>query len=101
LKEKATSEDEEDVEEAKKDLSDAMWTLEGLTASRVNFDMLHKRVKNEWSSISQCIIGHVVCTPPITIQTPPYGFSNNSAIIKLDKKRFRTAFNGNVMDLSV
>jgi hypothetical protein len=56
--------------------------------------------KEHWSKPSQRIIGHVIRSPAITVNTDSYVFTKDYAVVKLDEK-FRNSFKGNVLDLGV
>lgn len=54
----------------------------------------------EWGKPSQRVIGHIIRSPAITVDTLPHGFTKDLAIIKLDKEKFRNIDgNMNVLDL--
>jgi hypothetical protein len=56
-------------------------------------------VQRDWSDPAKRIIGHVVWAPAITGNTPPYGYTQDVCVIKLDKVKFLEGFVGNVIDL--
>ncbi|KAH9952730.1 hypothetical protein BC827DRAFT_1159571 [Russula dissimulans] len=56
-------------------------------------------VNNEWTKPANCVIGHVIWAPPISIATTPHSYFQDVCIIKLDKKKFIQSFRGNVLDL--
>ena len=63
---------------------------------------LYETMKREQGKPSQRIIGHTVCSPTITVNNPPYGFTKDTSIIKLNKERFRDIDGSmNVLDLGV
>jgi hypothetical protein len=57
------------------------------------------KMKNEWKEPNDRIIGHVVWAPPISVFTPPHGYTKDVCVIKLNKKKFLPNFMGNVIDL--
>ena len=63
---------------------------------------LYETMKREQGKSSQCIIGHTICSPTITVNNPPYNFTKDTSIIKLNKERFRNIDGSmNVLDLGV
>ncbi|KAF5332793.1 hypothetical protein D9611_005174 [Ephemerocybe angulata] len=53
-----------------------------------------------WSwDVDMRVIGHVVWAPPISGNNPPYGYTQDLCVIKLDKSKFAANFRGNVIDL--
>jgi len=49
-------------------------------------------MKKDWAKVNNRVIGHVVWAPPITGLAPPYNYTLDVCVIKLD-------FKGNVIDL--
>ena len=63
---------------------------------------LYEMMKREQGKPSQCIIGHTICSPTITVNNPLYSFTKDTSIIKLNKERFRNIDGSmNVLDLGV
>ncbi|KAI0091513.1 hypothetical protein BDY19DRAFT_983828 [Irpex rosettiformis] len=56
-------------------------------------------LKIDWADVRNRIIGHVVWSPPITGLTPPYNYTRDVCVIKLDKQKFLPNFRGNAIDL--
>ena len=57
------------------------------------------KLSTDWSELTDRIIGHVVWAPPIGVSVLPHGYAQDLCIIKLDKKKFRNGFLGNVLSL--
>ena len=55
-------------------------------------------MKKDWAEVNNRVIGHVVWAPPITGLVPPYDYTLDVCVIKLDKKKFLN-FKGNAIDL--
>ncbi|KAG6858137.1 hypothetical protein C0995_002343, partial [Termitomyces sp. Mi166 len=53
----------------------------------------------DWSSFNQRILGHVVRSPPITFNCGTEGFTEDYAVVALDRTKIKKAFKGNVIDL--
>ncbi|KAJ7194678.1 hypothetical protein GGX14DRAFT_678221, partial [Mycena pura] len=53
------------------------------------------------STRRQRVIGYVVWSPPIALNTKPHGSTNYFCVIKLDNARFLPNFKGNVIDLGI
>lgn len=56
-------------------------------------------VQRDWSDPEKRVIGHVVWAPSITGNTPPYGYTKDVCVIKLEKVKFWDNLVGNVIDL--
>ncbi|KAF6748457.1 hypothetical protein DFP72DRAFT_1174346 [Ephemerocybe angulata] len=54
---------------------------------------------SRWSFADLRVIGHVVWAPPISGNNPPYGYTQDLCVIKLDKSKFAANFRGNVIHL--
>ncbi|KAJ1306713.1 hypothetical protein OPQ81_007703 [Rhizoctonia solani] len=57
------------------------------------------KMKKEWSELNERVIGYVVWAPPISVLTPPHGYTKDMCVIKLNEKKFSRNFKGNVIDL--
>jgi hypothetical protein len=57
------------------------------------------KMKKEWTELNDRVIGYVIWAPPISISTPPYGYTKDVCVIRLDEKKFLPNFKGNVIDL--
>ena len=56
------------------------------------------KVKKQRSELKDHVIRYVVWSPPISINTPPYSYTKDICVIKLNKKKF-CCFGGNVLSL--
>ena len=61
-------------------------------------ERFHKQVKNGWGE-SQCVIGTILCSPPMSFDVRPKGFTEDYAVFELKSSKFRRAFRGNMIDL--
>jgi hypothetical protein len=68
---------------------------EAIGALKVFFVTMQK----DWSEVNNHIIGHVVWAPLITGLNASHSYTQDICVIKLDKKKFKTNFMGNVIDL--
>ncbi|KAI6145492.1 hypothetical protein BKA82DRAFT_995627 [Pisolithus tinctorius] len=57
------------------------------------------KMKTEWTSPKDWIIGHVVWAPPVSVHAAPHSYTVDVCVIELDKKKFLKNFRGNVLDL--
>ncbi|KAI5987346.1 hypothetical protein F5J12DRAFT_728538 [Pisolithus orientalis] len=57
------------------------------------------KMKTEWTSPKDRIIGHVVWAPPVSVHPAPHSYTMDVCVIELDKKKFLKNFRGNVLDL--
>ena len=73
-------------------LEDAIDAIESL-------EKFHDQVKKDWSDPSQRVLGHVVGSPPITLGASTQGFTEDYAVVALDRSKIEKAFKGNVIDL--
>ncbi|KAH9931504.1 uncharacterized protein B0H18DRAFT_1093306 [Fomitopsis serialis] len=76
-------------------------TQEQLVKTRTKIDALKAHfvtVKKTWSKAKDRVIGHVVWAPPISVATPPYYYTQDVCVIKLEKDKFRH-FRRNVLSL--
>ncbi|KAI0049139.1 hypothetical protein FA95DRAFT_1538795 [Auriscalpium vulgare] len=56
-------------------------------------------MKKDWSKLDDRVIGHVIWAPPITGLNKPHSYTQDVCVIKLNKKKIRPNFLGNVIDL--
>ena len=60
----------------------------------------HDEVTKYWSEEGQRVLGQIAYSPPITISTGPENYTEDWALIELDRSRIDwNTFQGNVMDL--
>lgn len=60
----------------------------------------HNEVTKYWSEEGRRVLGHITFSPPITFDTGPKGYTEDWALIELDRNKIDwTTFNGNVIDL--
>ncbi|KAK7470057.1 hypothetical protein VKT23_001495 [Stygiomarasmius scandens] len=76
-------------------------TQEQLTKTQTKIDALKAHfvtVNKKWGKAKDRVIGHVVWAPPLSVATPPYQYTKDVCVIKLDKGKFRH-FKRNVLSL--
>lgn len=64
-----------------------------------SLEKFYGEVEKEWSEPSQRVVGHIACSPPITLSAGAEGFTEDYAVVELDSPKFKKAFKGNVIDL--
>ncbi|CAL1705516.1 unnamed protein product, partial [Somion occarium] len=85
---------------AKEELKETEELLRKIREAINKLEEFYDMTKKEWAKPSQQIIGHIVRSPPISVNTPPHGFTKDVAIIKLDKEKFKNVEGPmNVLDL--
>jgi hypothetical protein len=80
------------------ELPDVKQQLTKMQAKVEDYKAYLLKVKKEWSEPKDRVIGYIVWSPPISINTPPYSYTEDLCIIKLDKEKFRH-FGGNILSL--
>ncbi|KZS99958.1 uncharacterized protein LAESUDRAFT_769211 [Laetiporus sulphureus 93-53] len=88
-----------DAEQAARDLDETQGQLIKTREAIAELKKFFVKVKKEWSTTKDRIIGHVVWAPPISVATPPHSYTQDVCVVKLDKKKFSKNFKGNVLDL--
>jgi len=86
------------AEEAARHLEEIQGDLDKM---RTKIDALKEffvQVKSKWSQPKDRVIGYAVWAPAISIATPPYSYTKDVCVVKLDEEKF-TNFKGNVLDL--
>jgi hypothetical protein len=87
------------IEKAMGQLEERRKLLDKANKSMEALDKFHDEVKKTWGPPSRRILGHIICSPPITFGTGSEGFTEDYAIVELDSSKVEKAFMGNVMDL--
>jgi hypothetical protein len=87
------------AEKAKKDLTKAREQLQKHTGAITELQSLYKQTTKDFDKPSKRVIGHVVWSPAMSVNTPPNSFTKDVCVIKLDKARFLPNFKGNVLEL--
>ena len=72
--------------------------IENVTSGPTASQPAPAAMKKDWAEVNNRVIGHVVWAPPITGLVPPYDYTLDVCVIKLDKKKFLN-FKGNAIDL--
>ncbi|KEP45083.1 hypothetical protein V565_320990 [Rhizoctonia solani 123E] len=81
-----------------KRLKRAWVQLEDATEAIEDLQKFHAIVNTDWGHPEQCIIGHIHCSLPLLFGVQPDGFTQDWAVIDLDKAKF-CEFKGNFIDL--
>jgi hypothetical protein len=75
-------------------------TLARAEASKASVSKFHRDITSLWSMESQRILGHVVYAPPISVGTGDGRFTEDWALVELDRSKFNwDTFQGNVMHI--
>ena len=102
------------LEDVRKEVSEEIDDVEGLRVRAVErklkavessikpLDQFHNEVTKHWGEESQRIIGHVAYSPPITFGASTERFTEDWALIELDRDKIEwESFRGNVIDLGM
>lgn len=81
-----------------KDLPRVQQQLIEMQAKIKDYKAYFLKVKKQWSKPKDRVIGYIVWSPPISINMPPYSYTKDICVIKLNKKKF-CHFGGNVLSL--
>ncbi|KAI0032653.1 hypothetical protein K488DRAFT_49424 [Vararia minispora EC-137] len=81
--------DEDDVAEAKKELTKAQGQLAEANEAIEALEKFYATVKKDWGSAKNRIIGHIRRSPPVAFNVQPGGFTSDWAVIELDGSRFK------------
>jgi hypothetical protein len=92
-------EDDDDAKEARKELKKTQVLLDEAKEAMEALESFHDQVKKQWSQPSQRVLGHIARSPPITLGAGTEGFTEDYAIVELDRSKIEKAFEGNVIDL--
>lgn len=82
----------EKIERHQSNLNDANKAIEALKE-------FHDEVNTEWRCPPKRVLGHIAYSPPLTLGAGTEGFTEDYAVVELDKAKFQKAFQGNVIDL--
>ncbi|RDX51398.1 hypothetical protein OH76DRAFT_1454946 [Lentinus brumalis] len=79
-------------------------TLQKLVRKQCEVIEAYRRFREEvtmnWADQSQRVVGHVVRSPPITLGAGSEGYTEDYAVVELDRSKFdKSAFRGNVIEL--
>ena len=76
--------------------------LEEAEAAIKTLNQFHDEVKKYWSEEGQRVLGHVAYSPPITVGTGNGRYTEDWALIELDRSKIDWGtFKSNVMDLGM
>ncbi|KAG0129316.1 hypothetical protein HOY82DRAFT_652199 [Tuber indicum] len=64
------------------------------------FQKLYAEVERDWGNMDNRVLGYVCFAPPIEVGTYPKGYTQDYALIKIDRSKINsTNFTGNAIDL--
>lgn len=87
------------AEQAARDLAKTQDDLNEKKTVIKELKTFYVKMKKEWTELNDRIIGYVTWAPPISVSTPPHGYTKDVCVVKLDEKKFSKNFKGNVIDL--
>ena len=62
-------------------------------------DALYQQVSTDWATLESRVLGHVVLSPPISVNAGNEGYTEDWALIEIDTNVDLTNFTGNAIDL--
>ncbi|KAI0310769.1 hypothetical protein OF83DRAFT_1070010 [Amylostereum chailletii] len=83
--------------EAKKELGVAEGKVEELNAAIETLEEFYGQVKQDWSAPSQRVVGHIRCSPAVSVGDG--GYTEDWGAFEIDRPKFANGYEGNVMDL--
>jgi hypothetical protein len=98
-------EEDPDVDDAEKANATELRTrTEGLVgtaeqAIREELKPLLDRVEKEWNTVDNCVLGHVLRSPPIGLSVGAERFTEDWAVFQVDKAKLGQGYMGNKIDL--
>ncbi|TFK49387.1 hypothetical protein OE88DRAFT_422270 [Heliocybe sulcata] len=87
------------AEEAGEELQETERLLQKTHKAIEDLEKFYDRVKREWGTPTQRIIGHIRSSPALTFNVGPEGFTEDWGAFELDGSKFKDAFKGNFIDL--
>jgi hypothetical protein len=63
-------------------------------------EVLEQKVMEKWGHPNQRILGHIICSPSITLGAGTEGFTEYYAIVELDRSKIKSSV-GNVIDFNL
>ncbi|KAH8992943.1 hypothetical protein EDB92DRAFT_1985916 [Lactarius akahatsu] len=99
LQARVDGEDNKDAEKATKQLEKAQRLLDDAREATQALETFYDESKKQWSDPRQRVLGHIARSPPITLGAGTEGFTEDYAVVELDRSKFKDAFEGNVIDL--
>ncbi|KAI0920100.1 hypothetical protein AcV7_006093 [Taiwanofungus camphoratus] len=90
-------EDDEEAADAKKELGVAKGKVEEVNAAIEKLEEFYAQVDQNWSAPGQRVIGHIRCSPAISVGDG--GYTEDWGAFEIDVTKFAKAYKGNVMDL--
>lgn len=71
-----------------------------LSKAEANVNEFHGNITRSWSAESQRVLGHVLYTPPISVGTGDKRFTEDWALVELNREKFDwDTFRGNIIHL--
>ncbi|KAF9509980.1 hypothetical protein BS47DRAFT_1364881 [Hydnum rufescens UP504] len=98
LQEREAGDDGDDTTKATRERKQVQESLDKANEGMEALDKFHDEVKENWR-LSQRILGHIVCSPPLTLGAGKERFTEDYAVVELDSSKIEKAFRGNVIDL--
>lgn len=89
--------DEDDMVE--KRIKEIQRSLNSTTERIEELKTFHDEVKKDWTRIGHRVLGHIINSPPITLGAGAEGFTEDYAIIELDRAKLGDAFKGNAISI--
>ena len=96
---KEAGEDREDAEEASAEREEAERLLDRAHEAMAKLEEFHRDVTKKWENPTNRVIGQILRSPPVALGVGAEGFTEDYAVVELDSSKFKTAFQGNVIDL--
>jgi hypothetical protein len=88
-------------QQAVTDLAKFQQSLQETRDTVVELKNFFATLKKDWTEVNNRVIGHVVWSPPITGLTPPYNYTRDVCVIKLDKQKFLPNLRVNVNEIDL
>jgi hypothetical protein len=64
-------------------------------------EVLLDQVNRDWKNIDNRILGHIVCSPAITLGVGEHRFTEDWGVFQIDRARLGNDFQGNKLDLGM
>lgn len=99
LEEKGTSEDEEEANDDAEQLRKTRQKLDEEKRAIVTLEKFYKTLMGQWRDIAKRNIGHVLYSPPISVDVEGDRYTEDWGTFELSEEKFKDQFKGNVVDL--
>jgi hypothetical protein len=102
LTERAAGEDEDVIKAVTRELEKTQNLLSNLNEDMEALEKFRQEVtRNKWRDPSQRILGHILYSPSIAFGAGTEGFTEDYAIVELDRSKIEKSFVGNTIDLGM